>query len=63
MYRAEIVLKNDNVLTCTAESYDVYDDVIVCKAEKEVMTVFKSEISYFIVSEVEEWMYQKKKGM
>ena len=54
MYRAEIVLKNDNVLTCTAESYDVYDDVIVCKAEKEVMTVFKSEISYFIVSEVEE---------
>ena len=52
MYKAKIVLKNGTELTCTAKSYDVYDDVIVCKAEKEVMTVFKSEISYFIVSEV-----------
>lgn len=52
MYKAKIVLKNGKELTCTAKSYDVYDDVIVCKAEIEVMTVFKSEISYFIVTEV-----------
>lgn len=52
MYKAKIVLKNGTELTCTAKSYDVYDDVLVCRAEKEVLTVFKSEISYFIVSEV-----------
>lgn len=50
MYRVNIVLKNGTELTCTAKSYDVYEDVIVCKAEKEIMTVFKSEISYFIVT-------------
>ncbi len=53
MYRVKIVLKNGTELTCTAKSYEVtYDDVIVCKAEKEIMTVFKSEISYFIITEV-----------
>lgn len=52
MHKVKIVLKNGTELTCTAKKYDVYEDAIVCKAEKEVMTVFKSEISYFIVTEV-----------
>lgn len=52
MYKAKIVLKNGTELTCTAKSYDVYDDVIVCKAEEETMTVFKSEISYFIITKM-----------
>lgn len=49
MYRIKIVLKNGTELTCTAKRYDVYDDTIVCRAELETMTIFKSEISYFIV--------------
>lgn len=52
MYKAKIVLKNGTELECTAKSYDVYDDAIVCKAEAQIMTVFKSEISYFIVTEI-----------
>lgn len=52
MYEAKIVLKNGTVLMCTAKSYDVYDDTIVCKAEEQIMTVFKSEISYFIVTKI-----------
>lgn len=50
MYRMKIVLKNGTELTCTAKNYDVYDDTIVCRAEMETMIVFKSEISYFIVT-------------
>lgn len=52
MYRVKIVLKNGTELTCTAKSYDVYNDTIVCIAEEEMMTVFKSDISYFIVTKI-----------
>lgn len=52
MYKVRIVLKNGTELTCTPKKYDVYDDVIICKAEAETMIVFKSEISYLIVKEI-----------
>ena len=52
MYKARIVLKNGTELTCTAKSYDVYEDAVILKAEAETMTVYKSEISYFIITEV-----------
>jgi sRNA-binding regulator protein Hfq len=52
MYKVKIVLKNGRELTSTAKSYDVYDDVIACNAEEERITVFKSEISYFIVTKI-----------
>lgn len=52
MYRVKIVLKNGTEITCTAKSYADDDNVIEFIAEKETMTVFKSEISYIIVTEV-----------
>lgn len=52
MYRVKIVLKNGTELTCTAKSYEYEDDVIVCKTEGEIMKVFKSEISYFIITKM-----------
>lgn len=52
MYRAKIVLKNGTELTCTAKSIDVYEDSVILKSEVQTMTVYKSEISYFIITEV-----------
>lgn len=52
MYRVKIVLKNGTELTCTARNYDVNEDSVVLMAEVETMTVYKSEISYFIITEV-----------
>lgn len=53
MYRAKIVLKNGTELTCTAKNYSVYEDTLILEAEAQTMTVYKSEISYFIITEVE----------
>jgi sRNA-binding regulator protein Hfq len=51
MYRVKIVLKNGTELTCTAKRYDEDNETIVFIDEKETMTVFKSEISYLIITE------------
>lgn len=53
MYRVKIVLKNGTELRATATNYGVYEDSVILEAETQTMIVYKSEISYFIITEEE----------
>lgn len=52
--RAKIVLKNEDIITVEhANIVEVLEDVLLLKTEKETLSVARSEISWFVITDID----------